>query len=87
MAANAEVGQILNQHYQNGKVVAAICAGPRALVSHKVGADHQHTITCYPGVRKEFIEGQPYKLDSPTNAVCYSKFTVKGSSLNLLKSL
>ena len=80
MAASADVGQILTKHYQNGNIVAAICAGPRALLAHKIGAEHQHTITCYPSVRKEFTEGEPYKLDTPDHAVCHSKFTEKGTA-------
>ena len=79
MAASAEVGQILTKHYQDGKIIAAICAGPRALLAHKIGVDHKHTITCYPSVRKEFTDGDPYKLDTPDHAVCHSKFTMKGS--------
>ncbi|CAF0775704.1 unnamed protein product [Rotaria sordida] len=79
MAANAEVGQILTKHYQDGKIVAAICAGPRALLSHKIGIDHKHTITCYPAVRKEFTDGEPYKLDTPDHAVCHSTHTIKGA--------
>ncbi len=80
MAASAEVGQILTKHYQDGKIVAAICAGPRALLAHKIGVDHKHTITCYPSVRKEFTDGEPYKLEAPENAVCHSKHTVKGKN-------
>ncbi|CAF2832401.1 unnamed protein product [Rotaria sp. Silwood2] len=78
MAANAEVGQILTKHYQDGKIVAAICAGPRALLSHKIGVDHKHTITCYPTVRKEFTDGEPYKLDAPEHLVCHSKHAEEG---------
>jgi len=74
MAASSEVGQILSKHYQDGKIVAAICAGPRALLSHKIGVDHKHTITCYPTVRKEFTDGEPYKLDAPDQIVCHSKY-------------
>lgn len=81
MAANAEVGQILTKHYQNGKIVAAICAGPRALLSHKIGVNHKHMITCYPTVRKEFTEGEPYKLDALENTVCHSKFVDKGTRI------
>ena len=80
MAENAIVGQILKQHYEAGKVVAAICAGPRALLSHKIGVDHQHTITCYPSVRQEFVEGEPYKLDTPDHAVCHSRCKVTGNT-------
>lgn len=78
MAASNEVGQILSKHYQDGKIIAAICAGPRALLSHKIGIDHKHTITCYPTVRKEFTDGEPYKLDTPDHPVCHSKYTDKG---------
>lgn len=78
MAASADVGEILSKHYEHGKICAAICAGPRALLAHKIGAQHQHMITCYPSVRKEFTEGEPYKLDSPNHSVCHSKHTEKG---------
>ena len=77
LAANANVGEILTRHYNNGKVVGAICAGPRVLLAHKIGVNHQHTITCYPTVRKEFTDGQPYKLDDENNAVCHSRCTEK----------
>ncbi|CAF1367818.1 unnamed protein product [Adineta steineri] len=80
MANSSEVGQILTKHYQDGKIVAAICAGPRALLSHKIGVDHKHTITCYPSVRKEFTDGEPYKLDNPDNPVCHSRHTGKGDT-------
>ncbi|CAF5110110.1 unnamed protein product, partial [Rotaria sp. Silwood1] len=73
MAASPEVGQILTKHYQDGKIVAAICAGPRVLLTHKIRIDHKHTITCYPTVRKESTDGEPYKLDAPDHAICYSK--------------
>ncbi|CAF0932624.1 unnamed protein product [Rotaria sordida] len=78
IAANVDVGQILTKHYQNEKIIAAICAGPRALLSHKIGFDHKHTITCYPTVRKEFTDGEPYKLDIPDHPVCYSKHIEEG---------
>ncbi len=84
MAASAEVGQILTKHYQDGKIVAAICAGPRALLSHKIGVDHKHAITCYPSVRKEFTDGEPYKLDTPDHAVCHSQFTLKGKKMMII---
>ena len=78
MAASHDVGEILTKHYENGKICAAICAGPRALLSHKIGAHHHHKITCYPSVRKEFTEGEPYKLDAPHHSVCHSTHTEKG---------
>lgn len=77
MAANQDVGEILNEHYRKGKICAAICAGPRALLAHKIGVDHHHTITCYPTVRSDFSDGQPYKLDALENLVCHSSFTDK----------
>jgi putative intracellular protease/amidase len=83
MAANRDVGHILSEHYQNGKVIAAICAGPRALLAHQIGSKHQHTITCYPTVRQEFIDGQPYKLDLPTHPVCHSTYTDMGKSCTI----
>ncbi|CAF0724020.1 unnamed protein product [Adineta ricciae] len=79
MAASTEVGQILTKHYEDGKVVAAICAGPRALLAHKIGVNHKHTITCYPSVRKEFTDGEPYKLEAPDQVVCHSKQTAAGA--------
>ncbi|CAF2343937.1 unnamed protein product [Rotaria sp. Silwood2] len=82
MAASAEIGQILTKHYQDGKTIAAISAGPRALLSHKIGVDHKHTIICYPTVRKEFTDGEPYKLDTPDHAVCHSKHMIKGAVEN-----
>ncbi|CAF0820533.1 unnamed protein product [Rotaria sp. Silwood1] len=89
MAASPEVGQILTKHYQDGKIVAAICAGPRVLLTHKIRIDHKHTITCYPTVRKESTDGEPYKLDAPDHAICYSKhgFEEKGSATSMVFTL
>lgn len=48
-----KAGALILNHYQNQKVVAAICAGPIAISTHLCDADknsRQHEITCYPDV-------------------------------------
>lgn len=43
------VGEVLLRHEAAGKIVAAICAAPIALVAH--GVAKQGTFTAYPAVK------------------------------------
>ncbi|UJR21329.1 hypothetical protein I4U23_024423 [Adineta vaga] len=47
MAKNLAVGNLLQQHYEKGKLVAAICAGPEVFRAHKIGVKIA-TVTAYP---------------------------------------
>ncbi len=47
------VVELVKSHYENGKLVAAICAGP--IVLAKAGILEGKTVTCYPGFEKELI--------------------------------
>jgi len=53
LGADERVGSMLNRHDQAGKIVAAICAGPTAIASHKVGTGA--TMTSYPSVRDKIV--------------------------------
>nr|CAX70855.1 hypothetical protein [Schistosoma japonicum] len=47
MAESKLVGQILREHEKHGKYIAAICAAPIALESHKIAVGKK--LTSYPG--------------------------------------
>ncbi|CAH8527792.1 unnamed protein product [Schistosoma margrebowiei] len=47
MASSKLVGQILKEHEKHGKYIAAICAAPIALESHKIAIGKK--LTSYPG--------------------------------------
>jgi protein DJ-1 len=51
LAADAAVGQVLNQQWQRGGIVAAICAAPIALLRHGIALGAQ--LTHYPGSSDE----------------------------------
>ncbi len=55
LAASKEVKEILGKHQEMGRIVAAICAGPRALSSANV--IRKRSFTCHPAVMKE-LEGE-----------------------------
>lgn len=53
---NAQVQDLLKRQHQQGKMVGAICAAPKALAS--TGILQGKTITCYPGaLDKEGVSG------------------------------
>ncbi|XP_019637377.1 PREDICTED: protein deglycase DJ-1-like [Branchiostoma belcheri] len=59
LAASAKVKEVLQEQEGKGKLVAAVCAGPTALVSHGIGKDK--TVTSHPSVQKVMEEaGHPY---------------------------
>ena len=47
LMADDRILNLLQQQYQQGKLVGAICAAPKVLVAAGIAADQ--TITCYPG--------------------------------------
>lgn len=53
-AASESVGSLLKKQESKGKDIAAICAAPIALKSHKIGLGKK--ITCYPGVMEKLKE-------------------------------
>ncbi len=52
---NAQVIDIVKKIEKNGKLVAAICAGP--IVLERAGVIHGKNITSYPGFEDELISG------------------------------
>ncbi|PAV59709.1 hypothetical protein WR25_20800 isoform B [Diploscapter pachys] len=53
LAAHEGVGFLLREQHEKGKLVAAICAAPIALKSHKIPAD---LVTSHPSVQKQLEE-------------------------------
>uniref|UniRef100_A0A0K0FP66 D-lactate dehydratase n=1 Tax=Strongyloides venezuelensis TaxID=75913 RepID=A0A0K0FP66_STRVS len=61
-AASPVVGEILKNHEQNGKVVAAICAAPIAFAAHKIAPGA--TLTSYPCFEDQLVQaGYKYVHD------------------------
>ncbi|KRY26935.1 Protein DJ-1 [Trichinella spiralis] len=58
LANSTEVGKFLKLHEENGKLIAAICAAPIALKSHRIAEKHQ--ITSHPVVANEFLGSAMY---------------------------
>lgn len=54
LAASAKVGEILKRQYDEGRLCAAICAGPTAFQSHKIGTGKQ--LTSYPSVKDQLTD-------------------------------
>uniref|UniRef100_A0A915L9Y4 D-lactate dehydratase n=1 Tax=Romanomermis culicivorax TaxID=13658 RepID=A0A915L9Y4_ROMCU len=59
LAASLEVGELLKSQESRNGFIAAICAGPLALKSHKIGQNK--TVTSHPSVRDELLEGSSFK--------------------------
>ncbi|XP_057371988.1 protein dj-1beta-like [Daphnia carinata] len=55
------VGQILKQHENGGKIVAAICAAPIAFKSHSIALGKQ--ITSYPSMKERLVDNYKYVDD------------------------
>ncbi|XP_032232371.1 Parkinson disease protein 7 homolog isoform X1 [Nematostella vectensis] len=60
LAKSDQVGQILREQYEAGRIVAAICAGPTALLAHGVGGGKR--VTSYPSF-KDKMTGYTYSED------------------------
>ncbi|KJH51268.1 DJ-1 family protein [Dictyocaulus viviparus] len=68
LAASSMVGQILKSQHDAGRYIAAICAAPIALKSHKIPAN---VVTSHPSVRKQLEEGgYKYSEDRVVVADC-----------------
>lgn len=57
---NALVNDIVKKAYEDGKIVAAICAGP--ITFGKLGITNGKNATCYPGFEDQMV-GCNYKED------------------------
>ncbi|CEF62549.1 Protein DJ-1 [Strongyloides ratti] len=61
-AESSVVGEILKNHEENGKIIAAICAAPIAFSAHKIASGA--TITSYPCFEEELVKaGYKYSTD------------------------
>ncbi|XP_052760041.1 Parkinson disease protein 7 homolog [Mya arenaria] len=62
LASSAEVGQILSEQEKGGRLVAAVCAAPIALASHKIGSGK--SVTSHPSVKDKMTSaGYQYSED------------------------
>ncbi|XP_022090387.1 protein DJ-1zDJ-1-like [Acanthaster planci] len=59
LAGSDKVGEILKAHESGGKIVAAICAAPIALLSH--GIAKGKTLTSHPAVKDKMVAQGIYK--------------------------
>ncbi|UYV68556.1 PARK7 [Cordylochernes scorpioides] len=70
------VKSLLTEQYQNGRLVAAICAAPIALKAHNIAAGH--TITSYPAMKQQLQEGELYKYSEDKVVVDRNVITSRG---------
>merc|ERR1712002_209272 len=76
LGASKEVGQLLAQQDQAGRIIAAICAAPTALLAHKIGLGKN--ITSYPAPAfKEKLAG-PYNYQEDKVVVDGNIVTSRG---------
>ncbi len=76
-----EVGELLANLHQRGRIIGAICAAPLALFKHNILINQN--FTCYPGIEenianKNYIPDQPVVKDGnlitsrgPATALCF----------------
>ena len=58
---NELVGNILRKHYEDNRLVAAICAGPTAFFGHKLAFGKR--ITSYPSFKEKLGANYVYSDD------------------------
>lgn len=61
LAESKEVGELLKRQEGNNKLIAAICAGPTALLAHSIGVGK--SITSYPSVKDQLTSTYKYVDD------------------------
>ena len=64
LSRSAKVKEILQSQEASGRHVAAVCAGPTALLAHGIG--QQRTITSHPGVMEVSKREYEATLSSPS---------------------
>ena len=68
LSASMEVGEMLGEQDREGRMVAAVCAAPTALASHKIGAGKR--VTSYPAPAfREKLESAGYKYENDMSVV------------------
>ncbi|XP_075263692.1 Parkinson disease protein 7 homolog [Convolutriloba macropyga] len=75
LANDATVGKILTKHFADGKIVAAICAGPTALLKHGIGKGKK--VTSHPSVKGK-MEGGGYTYSEERVAIDGNLITSRG---------
>lgn len=82
------VGKLLQRHEKEGKIVAAICAAPIALVSHGIAKEGGEggTLTSYPSVKEKIINGG-YNYSEDKVCVWKNIVTSRGPGTAFLFSL
>ena len=77
LGASKEVGGMLGEQDREGRMVAAVCAAPTALASHKIGAGKR--VTSYPAPTfKEKLERAGYKYTDDMVVVDKNIVTSRG---------
>lgn len=61
MASNSTVGEIIRKQYDSGRLLAAICAAPTALQTHKIALGK--SITSYPAFKEQLEKDYKYVAD------------------------
>ncbi|CAK5076822.1 unnamed protein product [Meloidogyne enterolobii] len=85
--ADERVGKLLQRHEKEGKIVAAICAAPIALVSHGIAKkEGGGTLTSYPAVKEKIIAGG-YNYSEDKVCVWKNVVTSRGPGTAFLFSL
>uniref|UniRef100_A0A4D5R9I3 Protein DJ-1 n=1 Tax=Scolopendra viridis TaxID=118503 RepID=A0A4D5R9I3_SCOVI len=59
LAADKNVGALLQEQEKDGRLIAAVCAAPTALKAHGVGIGK--TVTSHPSMKEKMSEGGQYK--------------------------
>uniref|UniRef100_A0A915M213 D-lactate dehydratase n=1 Tax=Meloidogyne javanica TaxID=6303 RepID=A0A915M213_MELJA len=88
LAKDERVGKLLQRHEKEGKIVAAICAAPIALVSHGIAKKEGGggTLTSYPSVKEKIINGG-YNYSEDKVCVWKNIVTSRGPGTAFLFSL
>lgn len=84
MAKSSLVGEILRNQESSGKIIAAICAAPTALLAHKIGLGK--SITSYPSVKDKLVADYKY-VDDQNVVVDGSLITSRGPATSFAFAL
>ncbi|XP_017770374.1 PREDICTED: protein deglycase DJ-1-like [Nicrophorus vespilloides] len=76
LAESQEVGKMLKEQEQAGRIIGAICAAPTALKAHGIGVGKN--LTSYPSVENSLIEGAAYNYKQDNVVVDGTLITSRG---------
>ncbi|KAJ8953648.1 hypothetical protein NQ314_007255 [Rhamnusium bicolor] len=76
LGSSKEVGDLLKQQENDGRIIAAICAAPTALKSHRVAFGKN--ITSYPSMKPQLEEGSHYHYEEDKVVVDDNIITSRG---------